>query len=367
MTDRWGCPPWRIVGIAASSPPPDSCDVAILGAGLTGLAAAIALARRGLRVAVLEARRVGAGASGRTGGIVLEGTATGPLPGVEDCVPGFEARVRELGIDCGLSLVGCREIAHRKPTGRETLRWRDEGRDLVDVGLVRGGTVDPGALLEGLARAALREGATLHEGVRVVALEAGRPCRVGLVDGELRAEAVLVAVNAYTATLLPELRASVRTAVALAMSTAPVAEEARAACGLADCVPFYTVDLPYLWGQCRPDGRLVIGSGLVFAEPEELDGVNVESGDAGAMLARLEARVRGLHPALSQIHVECRWGGPIAIPVGRGPLLGRLPSADRVVVAGGYAGHGIALAVRCGEMAAAALAEDRALPEWGRL
>src|SRR5690242_6565582 len=98
-------------------PIPPVLDVAVVGGGLTGMSAAFHLARGGLKVVVFEAARVGDGASGRTGGIVLEGTATGIRPGAEDCVPSLARLVDGLDIDCDLHLPGCWEIEHQRGNG----------------------------------------------------------------------------------------------------------------------------------------------------------------------------------------------------------------------------------------------------------
>ena len=76
-------------------PPPPRCDVAIIGGGFTGLAAAYALAGGGAHVALFEARRIGGGASGRTGGIALEGTHLGNLEAVDGCLPGLKRQSDE--------------------------------------------------------------------------------------------------------------------------------------------------------------------------------------------------------------------------------------------------------------------------------
>jgi glycine/D-amino acid oxidase-like deaminating enzyme len=81
----------------------------------------------------------------------------------------------------------------------------------------------------------------------------------------------------------------------------------------------------------------------------------------------LEARVRGFHPALANVRIERRWGGPIAFRQGWAPVLMRDPAAPNVVVTGAYAGHGVALSHRIGDVAAAAVAEGGALPAWGAL
>lgn len=103
---RWGQPPWEVPLTVPKAPPPEQAGVVIVGAGLTGLSAARHLAGRNRRVAVLEATRVGDGASGRSGGIALEDTAAGPLAGFENCLKELER------FDCELDLRGCWEISH---------------------------------------------------------------------------------------------------------------------------------------------------------------------------------------------------------------------------------------------------------------
>ena len=102
---RWGLPPWEVPLNAPDAPPPEHAGVVIVGAGLTGLSAARHLAGRKQRVAVLEATRVGDGASGRSGGIALEDTAVGPLPGFENCLKeleDFRSEERRVGKECRL-------------------------------------------------------------------------------------------------------------------------------------------------------------------------------------------------------------------------------------------------------------------------
>ena len=114
-------------------------------------------------------------------------------------------------------------------------------------------------------------------------------------------------------------------------------------------------------------GCAIFGGGLLFDSKGDLSQVGIASAEARETLARLEARVRGLHPALASVRVERRWGGPIAFFTGRPPLLTRRPGAANVIAAGAYAGHGVALGVRVGEIAAEAIAKGTPLPAWGAL
>jgi gamma-glutamylputrescine oxidase len=362
----WGVPPWRVDVTPAPGPPPASCDVAVVGGGFTGLSAAYHLARRGAQVALLEAETLGAGASGRTGGIVLEGTAAGDLDAVDRCLDALAGVVAEAGIDCDLRLPGCRELEHRAQRAGAPPCWRDGDAWLATAGTVAGGTVDPGALVAGLARAAVAAGAALHERSAVRAVEPGRPVRLRTDAGCVVANHVVVALNAYTATLL-SLPVRFETALTLAVCTEPLDPAATAALGLTDGVPFYTLDLPYLWGRTLRDGRLVLGAGLVAAPDDDVRRVALDGADAAAAFARLEARIPGFHPALGGVALQARWGGPIAFPAGHTPVLGRLPGAARVLVAGGCAGHGIALGVRMGQLIAGAVVDGAPLPAWGAL
>jgi glycine/D-amino acid oxidase-like deaminating enzyme len=125
---RWGETPWlRAEGLPRGNNTAP-CDIAIVGGGLTGASTAYHLAKRGIRSTIFEAARIGDGASGRTGGIVLEGTAAGVLEEVDSCVAELEALVGEERIDCDLSLPGCWEIEHRASANDRMLeRWRPAG------------------------------------------------------------------------------------------------------------------------------------------------------------------------------------------------------------------------------------------------
>jgi gamma-glutamylputrescine oxidase len=365
MVTHWGRPPWRVDLSPPAAPLPARCDVAVVGGGFTGLSAAYHLARRGAHVVLLEASMLAAGASGRTGGIVLEGTAVGPLDGVEHCLDALAGVVAEAEIDCDLRLPGCWELVHRDAPDMRPF-WRDCETWLCIEETVAGGTIDPGALVAGLARAAIRAGATLHEQAAVHGIEPGQPLRLRVGNGSLLANRALVALNAYTTTLLA-IPVRLTPALTLAVCTDTLEPAAIAALGLSGGSPFYTLDLPYLWGRMTRDGRLVLGAGLVMNDDRDVAALRLHSAAGAASLARLEARIAAFHPALAGAALRERWGGPIAFTPDRTPVLSRLPGAPNVIVSAGCAGHGIALGVRVGQLVAGAFGGGEDLPAWGAL
>jgi len=345
---------------------PRAVDVAVVGAGFAGLSTALELARRGVRVAVLEADTIGAGASGHTGAVALEGTAIGLLEGADDCLGSLARVTTRSGIDCDLHLPGCWELAHRAEPGDLRPLWRDAGAHLCIADTVPGGTIDAGALVSGLARAASAAGATIHERHPVARIELGVARRLHTPDGTVDAERVVVAVNAYTPTLL-RLPVDLRPVLTLAVATAAQDDATLDAIGLGERHPFYTADMPYLWGRVLRDGAIVFGAGLVFPEGNDVRTVTIDDDEARAAFGRIEARIAGLHPALAGVAIERRWGGPIAFIPSRAPVLSPHLDDPRVVVTGGCAGHGVALSVRIGELVAEHLVGGRPLPAWGAL
>jgi glycine/D-amino acid oxidase-like deaminating enzyme len=190
--------------------------------------------------------------------------------------------------------------------------------------------------------------------------------RVHTAAGSLLADHVVVALNAYTAGLL-QLPVRLGSALTLAVCTEALAPAALEALGLADGSPFYTIDIPYLWGRTLRGGRVVLGAGLVTRDDGDVGRVALHGPDGVACLGRLEARIAGFHPLLADVALRERWGGPIAFTPTRTPLLSRLPGAPNVVVSAGCAGHGIALGVRVGQLVAEAFADGSPLPGWGAL
>ncbi len=327
------------------------------------MSAACYLARRGAKTLLLEARTVGAGASGRTGGIVLEGTAKGIFPGTECCVEHLRAVVERERIECELELHGCWEIEHAESSRGFILPWKDDNKYIRVRRVVRGGTVDPMKLVKGLAEAAIRAGAVVRENLPARRIESRDKLRVETDGQTIDADFVVVAANSWTNLLLPNVR-PIRSALTLACATEPLSRSTLYQIGLGANIPFYTVDTPYLWGRVMRDGRVIFGAGLVFDSIDKLERKRLTDEEIGARLENLKSRVRALNPALKQVKFCYQWGGPIGIPDDFLPLIGRLPGTSRIFVAAGYAGHGVALSVWAGEAIARAILDNEKLPEW---
>ena len=343
-------------------------DFAIIGGGFTGLAAAAWL--RSLApersVAVLEAARIGAGASGRTGGMVLAESAAGDLPGLGNVLHSFAEILTKLGVDCDLSLPGAWEIARRGKAEDSPIEWNDSGTLRV-VNEVPGGTLDPGKMVAGLARAAHERGAILIENAPVERVEWSTVAELHTAHGSLRAGKVLFATNGLSLSLSGlEGRAEPR--LTLAAATEPLRDDQLQAIGLSHEKPFYTVDFPYLWGRICPNKSIVWGAGLVAApDSGRVEQIDIASNEPARMFASLEQRVRNLHPALAETRFTHRWGGPILFRENWRPVFSRHPASANAIVLGAYAGHGVALSVHLSVWAAEALLGRRELPGWGRI
>ncbi len=277
---HWGAPPWHIDYAVRTKPVPSSVDFAIVGGGFTGLAAAAWLRRLAPEksVAVFEADRIGAGASGRTGGMALAESAAGDLPGLGNVLGGLERILAELDIDCDLSLPGAFEIGRGKGLAHSPIQWNDSGTLRV-VKKVPGGTLDPGKLVAGLARAADERGATIIESRPVTQIEWQRRPVLHAGGSRCSAGKILLATNAL-ALELTALAGRAEPKLTLAVLTEPMDEKRLEAIGLAGGNPFYTVDLPYLWGRRRRDGSVIFGAGLVDADDSlDLTQIDITRGD----------------------------------------------------------------------------------------
>jgi gamma-glutamylputrescine oxidase len=369
LRSQWSAAPWERSTLFDDEPAPvvpAVPDVAIIGGGLTGLSAAYHLAKTGLHPVLFEAGLIGDGASGRTGGIVLEGTAASILDEVDTCVPGLSRLVDEEGIDCDLVLSGCWEIEHTKDVRAAMLPWSDGGHLVSIERTVSGGMVQPMALLIGMARAAMRRGAIICEQSPVTRINLKPELSLETGGGRIKPAHLVIATNAWINATLPETP-PLHSSLTFACATEPLDTASLTAIGLDKGMPFYTTDLPYLWGRPIRDGRMIFGAGLVYGKPAVLERTDVAEGDSRIVLDRLQKRVCGLHPALRAVRFEAAWAGPIAFTDDSIPLLGPHPQQHRVLVAGGYAGHGVALSIRAGELLASAIGNNSPLPRWGSL
>jgi glycine/D-amino acid oxidase-like deaminating enzyme len=361
---RWGLPPWTVEFHSEQLPLPDDVDFAIVGGGFTGLAATAWLRhlQPNSRVALFESSRIGAGSSGHTGGMTLSETAAGNLPGLGDVLAGFSRILRELQVDCDLELPGAFEIGRQGIVANSPIEWSDSGT----LGVTRdvpGGTIDPGKMLSGLARAAAKRGALIFENAPVASLNVAESLVLRVAGCPVRARCVLLATNAESLEL-SGLADRAQPKFTLAVATEPLTSEQISSLGLAQSKPFYTSDLPYLWGRVFQHNRVIFGSGLVHLEDwRELLTLDVTEGHAAELLADLERRVRNLHPALQTVRLSHRWGGPILIANRWQPVFRRHAEHPDVIVLGAYSGHGVALSVYLGAWAAEAMLGKKSLPQ----
>jgi glycine/D-amino acid oxidase-like deaminating enzyme len=373
---RWGQPPWTIDFHPQAHPLPAAVDFAIVGGGFSGLSTAAWLRRFDptKSVVLLEAGSIGAGSSGRTGGTALAESSAGDLPGLGDVLAGYSQILRELDISADLHLPGAWELSHLDGLPNSPISWHDSGI-LRAAKEVPGGSVDPGKVVSGLARAAERAGAIILENSRVedVAFPPANggapadndPLRLDIPgQGTLRAKQVLFASNAESLEL-SGLAGHSDPKLTLALATEPLTAAQLEAIGLASGKVFYTIDFPYLWGRLLPNSGVIFGSGLVEVDNwRGLAALDIATGESARLLARLENRVRGLHPALQNITVTHRWGGPMLIGENWTPAFKRHPLSPRAIILGAYSGHGVALSVYLGRWAAEAMLDKRPLPDW---
>jgi len=391
---EWGTPPWQIDFHPASRPLPAHADFVVVGAGFSGLSAAAWLRKLAPNksVIVLERATIGDGSSGRTGGMALAETAAGDLPGLGDVLRSYKQILHALKVDAELSLPGAFELGRKSAAKlrKSSIRWNDSG-DLHAVNQVPGGTVNPGKVVAGLAKAAQSAGAQIVEHAEVLALKSvdrspskssrkkNQDVPVALAEIELKlrlyrrgkskikaiaATRVLLTTNAQSLDL-PDLASSTHPKLTMALATAPLSKSQIKSLGLSSHKPFYTIDLPYLWGRLTKSNSAIFGAGLVEpASGNNLQAIDVRKGPAAERLAWLEARVRQLHPALTNVRITHRWGGPILLTEAAKPIFRSHPRHPQVTILAGFNGHGVALSVHLGHWAAQHLAANRPLPLW---
>jgi len=166
---NFGAPPWMPPGPLPQCEIPLKSEIVIVGAGITGLSAAMTAARAGRHVTVVE-QRFGSGATSRSGGMVLGDTLIGPVTGFDDCDLALRDWIMESGAECDLFWDGCLELARDPSLPGAPVDWEDNGRVRL-AKRVSGGVLDPAKLLAELARMAQRAGAAIVDGISVLRLE----------------------------------------------------------------------------------------------------------------------------------------------------------------------------------------------------
>jgi gamma-glutamylputrescine oxidase len=361
-------------------------DVCIVGGGFAGLSTALHLAARGYDAVVLEADRVGAGASGRNSGFVLPGYAMGidDLRAVlgrsqaerawrlsVEAVGLVAALVERHGIACDIkpgaltaavapadleSLAGQARLM--RAFGYRRIEMLDGAavRDVVASPNFCGGLFDSGALhldplqyARGLARAALAAGAAIHEDSAVLRIEPGEHLRAVTAHGAVEASHVVLAANAYLHTLAPRIARRILPVTALIGATAPLGADAATALLRRDVAVFDTQPaLDYY--RLTPDHRLLFGSATRFVRPS-----------AERAAEWLEQQIARVFPQVAAPHMEYVWRGQVDLTRNRLPDFGR---EGGLWYAQGFNGHGAALTALAGRAIADAIAghdEDWAL------
>jgi gamma-glutamylputrescine oxidase len=363
------------------------CDVCIIGGGFTGLSTALHLARRGYEAVVLEADRVGAGASGRNSGFVLPGYAMEIDELYQTVGAGHAERLWQLSVEAVAlvaKLVGGHQIAcdlkpgaltaavtraDLKALERQAQLMRQFGyarTDLLDRAAVRdivaspnycGGLLDLGALhldplqyVRGLARAAVAEGAAIHEDSAVVRIESGERLRIVTAGGQVEARHVVLAANAYLGALAPRIARRILPVTAVIGATVPLGA-ARASRLLQRDVAVFDTQPALDYYRLTPDHRLIFGSAARFVRPTRQR--------SAAWLERQLARV---FPQLEAPRMEFVWRGQVDLTRNRLPDIGR---HEDLWYAQGFNGHGVALTTLAGRAIADAIAGH--LEDWALL
>jgi len=376
-------PSWYAASAAPLPPQPRlegelRADVCILGAGYTGLSAALELAEAGYRVVVLEAERIGWGASGRNGGQAIVGYGC-EQDTLERLVGRADARrLFDFSRD-GMALM--RDRIHRhaiacdwrdghasvpiKPRQEQALKrwqahmaehydypmeWWDREQLRAQLASVRylGAIYDPlsGHLhpLEyafGLARAALAAGVRIFEHSRVARMERGAAPILHTDAGQVRCDFAVLAGNAWLRGVAPELESRIMPVGTYIGATTPLGEE-RARALIRNDMAVADVNWALDYFRLSRDHRLLFGGRASYSTlpPPNLRGT----------MAR---RMRRVFPQLAEVGIEYVWGGYVDISLNRAPHWGRL--GPNVYFAQGFSGHGVAATGLAGKVIAEAI------------
>ena len=372
---------------------PEKADVAVIGAGFTGLSAARTLARRGMNVVVLEAETIGWGASSRNGGMILSGMKLGvnkliSMYGREltrrmyaaslesiDCV---EKIVREENIDCSFARCGHLEVACKqkhfddyqrqvdviKKEFNHDLRVVQKSELPSEIGssIYYGGMVDeisaganPARYVAGLGRAAVKAGACIFEHTRVQSVHLqshnGKSgWKLATSRGPLSAESVFVATSGYTSAATPALQKKIIPIGSFIITTEILPEALAHELSPRNRMIYDSKNYLYYY-RLTPDRRMLFGGRAAFF-PE-----NDQTVRESAEILRLG--MIDVYPQLRDAKVDYVWGGTLDFAFDIMPHAGEI---DGMYYAVGYAGHGVAMATyqgqRMGELIAGQATEN---------
>jgi gamma-glutamylputrescine oxidase len=352
----------------------------VIGAGIAGLSTALHLAQRGYRVAVLEARHVGYGASGRSGGQTIFGIAAGQerlvsLVGKADARRLFDmtvdaldlaqALIRDHAIDCDYRPNHVHVGVKARHTAELEEWWRELHEEygyasaaLLDrealqahvrsdryvSGLIdtRSGHVHPLKFTQGLARAAEAAGVRIFENSQALGYQDGSQVRVHTPKGELRAAHLVLCGNAYLGAVAPTLARRILGVGTYIIATEPMdAGLARSLLPSNAAVSDINWVLDYY--RLSADDRMLFGGRVSYStvEPPRL-------------AQTMRARMVQVFPELSKVAVQYAWGGYVDITRNRATDFGRL--APNVYYMQGFSGHGMVLTALGGKLVAEALA-----------
>jgi len=373
----------------ASRAIPQSVDVAVIGAGFTGLSAARTLAKKGASVAVLEAETIGWGASSRNGGMVLSGMKLGvnkliSMYGRErtqrmyaaslasiDCV---EQIVREENIACDFSRCGHLEVACKQAHFDDYARQvevirrefnhelkivpRGELRSEIGSDSYYGGMVDessvgvnPARYVAGLGAAAIRAGACVFEQTRVQKIERASQTavagwKVTTPRGALWAKNVFVGTSGYTGAATPALQKKIIPIGSYIIATEVLPDALARQLSPRNRMIYDSKNYIYYY-RLTPDNRMLFGGRAAFFP---------ETGDSIRKSAEiLERGMIEVYPQLRDTKVEFVWGGTLDFAFDIMPHAGQI---DGIHYALGYAGHGVAMATYQGHLMALEMAGE---------
>ena len=357
-----------------------TCDVCVVGGGFTGLSAALHLAERGYDVVLLEAQRVGFGASGRNGGQVGTGQRV-EMDDVAKMVGEGPAKILwELSLE-SVQLVrdligthninvpfhpGIVEAAHRARYVPEYHAYADylvetydytqirkldraEMRATVGSPAYHGGTLDMGGghihplkYALGLAGAAQAAGVRLFENSKVTGVKRGTPAVVTTDQGQITADFVVLGCNGYLGNLEGEVAAKVMPINNFIVATEPLKREIaegliRGNHAVADSK--FVIN----YFRLSDDLRLLFGGGESYGYRFPKD-----------IAATVRKPMLEIYPQLKDTRIDYAWGGTLGITMNRMPHFARL--SGNVLSASGYSGHGVAMATLGGKLAAEAVA-----------